>query len=94
MVPTKQAKSKNKKEKENEIEEKEERQLMKKGSSFLDSDEIICNLFTFTTSQENQFEMEGFIEANCLTFDDVEENKMEHMKIHQDYVKLVEKQLK
>lgn len=63
----------------------------KQSSSFLDSDEIICNLFTFTTSKENLFEMESFLEANCITFEDVEENKMEHMKVHQEYVNLVEK---
>ena len=54
---------------------------------------MIYNLFIYTKSPEYENEIENFLEANCVTFDDIETNRHEHFEIHQNYIKLIEKKL-
>lgn len=41
----------------------------------MNSEEIIYNLFIYTKSPSYENEIENFLEVNCLTFEDVDENK-------------------
>lgn len=67
--------------------------LKKQAKQNMNSEEIIYNLFMYTKSPMYENDIESFLEANCITFEDVEENKHQHFTIHQEFIELVERKL-
>lgn len=87
--------------KENKKLKKAESKLKKKSSftnKYIKKDEksqnwIIESIIQYSSLPEYRNTYEDFIEANCLTFEDIEENRHEHFQIHKNYIVMVEKNL-